>query len=248
MSRKPRKHSVSGIYHVILRGNNQQNLFCDNQDREFFLGRMKKYASELGIGIYTHCLMSNHVHILLGNARETVSKFVQKLANSYVYFFNRKYDRSGHLFQGRFKSEPVENDEYFKTVLRYILQNPEKSKIETMERYRWSGFRELMSALTNCCDETKYVLEIFGNRKNMLDFISQKNSDACMEYKNVDVVSDEKAFRKITEICGVINPFKLMGMDLDSQIIKIRSIKNAGLSVNQISRLTGISRYLIKMA
>ncbi|MBS7261842.1 MAG: transposase, partial [Treponema sp.] len=108
MARKPRKESSSQKYHIILRGNNKQLLFYDEKDCEFFLKRVFKYADQLEVKIYSYCLMGNHVHILLGNApKETLSLFVQNLSNSYVYYFNHKYDCSGHLFQGRFKSEPI---------------------------------------------------------------------------------------------------------------------------------------------
>ena len=93
MARKPRIFTDTGKYHIILRGNNQQNLFYDNQDRIFMLNRLKKYSTELKIEIYAYCLMNNHIHILLGNATPTLSLFVQKLANSYVYYYNSKYER-----------------------------------------------------------------------------------------------------------------------------------------------------------
>ena len=121
MARKPRLYGESGFYHVILRGNNRQNLFNEDQDRLFFIKRIKKYSEELGIEVHAYCLINNHVHILIGNANKGMSLFVQKLANSYVFYFNRKYDRCGHLFQGRFKSEVILDDAQFKTVYRYIV-------------------------------------------------------------------------------------------------------------------------------
>ena len=114
MARKPRLYGSSGTYHVILRGNNKQNLFNDDSDRKFFLCRLRKYSKELGVVVYAYCLMNNHVHILIGNASFNMSLLIQKLANSYVYYFNRKYERCGHLFQGRYKSEPVLDDAYLR--------------------------------------------------------------------------------------------------------------------------------------
>ena len=121
MARKPRKKSESQIYHIILRGNNRQDIFYNDTDRLFMLSRIEKYSEQTNIEIYAYCLMDNHIHLLVGKANPNLSKFVQKLATSYAMYFNRKYDRCGHLFQGRFKSEPVETDEYFQTVFRYIL-------------------------------------------------------------------------------------------------------------------------------
>lgn len=86
-----------------------------------------------------------------------MSLLVQKIANSYVYYFNRKYDRSGHLFQGRFKSEPVLDDEYFKTVYRYILQNNEKAGLGKFDKYRWNSFYALRNFRRKNFVETDYV-------------------------------------------------------------------------------------------
>lgn len=140
MARKPRIIGASGVYHVILRGNDQQNLFYNDEDRIFFINRIRKYSKELKIQLYAYCLMSNHVHILLGNGNLNMSKFVKKLTCSYVYRFNKIYNRTGHLFQGRYKSEPVDTTEYFKTVYRYILQNPQKANICCFQKYKWSSF------------------------------------------------------------------------------------------------------------
>ena len=127
MARKPREYGPSGIYHVVIRGNNNQNIFFSDQDKIFFKEQMKKYAQELEIEIYAYCLMSNHVHILIGNSNKTMSKFMQKLETSYAKKFNRKYERHGHVFNDRFLSKNIDDDERFKTVIRYILQNPMKA-------------------------------------------------------------------------------------------------------------------------
>ena len=84
MSRKPRQFVDSGIYHVILRGNNRQNLFIDETDRKFFIERLKKYSAELKIDVYAYCLMNNHVHILIGNGNDGMSLLIQKIANSSI--------------------------------------------------------------------------------------------------------------------------------------------------------------------
>ena len=87
--------------------------------------------------------MDNHVHILIKEVTEPISLIVKRISGSYVYWFNRKYERWGHLFQERFKSEAVENDAYFLTVLRYIHQNPVKAGItKSVSEFRWSSFHE----------------------------------------------------------------------------------------------------------
>ena len=118
MPRQARKRSSSGIYHIMLRGINRQIIFEDREDYQRFFDTLKKYKAVSGYTIYAYCLMSNHVHILLKAGHEDLDLIIKRIAGSYVYWYNWKYGRVGHLFQDRFKSEPIETDEYFLTVLR----------------------------------------------------------------------------------------------------------------------------------
>ena len=113
----------------MLRGINQQQIFEDEEDNLRFLETLFKYKQQCGYEIYAYCLMGNHVHILLKEGKEDLTLVLKRIAGSYVYWYNWKYHRSGHLFQDRFKSEPVENDIYFLTVIRYIHQNPVKAGV-----------------------------------------------------------------------------------------------------------------------
>lgn len=125
MPRAARKKSNSGIYHIMLRGINRQLIFEDEEDKNRFIETLLKYKEQCGYLIYAYCLMGNHIHILLKEGKEELTLVLKRIAGSYVYWYNWKYHRSGHLFQDRFKSEPVEDDAYFLTVIRYIHQNPE---------------------------------------------------------------------------------------------------------------------------
>lgn len=248
MSRKPRLYGQSGVYHIILRGNNQQNIFCEDVDRIFLLKRLKKYADELHINIYAYCLMANHIHILAGNIDKNMGLFVQKLANSYVYYFNRKYERSGHLFQGRYKSEIIEDDIYLKTVLRYILKNPEKCNIDSFNNYKWNSFKEMLSDKPEKIIDKEYVNKLFGSPKELIDFLSIKDPKNYMEYENKIVINDLRAFKIIRMLFHIDSPFDLGRLEYQKQLEKCKILKTEGLSISQISRLTGINRGVIKSA
>ena len=103
MARKPRKKSLSGIYHVMLRGINKQTVFEDKTDRYRFMQTLVYVKQKSGLLLYGYCLMDNHVHLLIEEREESISKAIQRLSSSYVLWYNRKYERSGHLFQGRFR-------------------------------------------------------------------------------------------------------------------------------------------------
>jgi putative transposase len=127
MARKERKKSRSGIYHIMLRGINRQTIFEDEEDKRKFLETLKKYKDVSKYQLYSYCLMDNHVHLLIREMDETIAEAIKRISSSYVYWYNLKYERVGHLFQERFKSERVESEVYFLTVLRYIHQNPLKA-------------------------------------------------------------------------------------------------------------------------
>lgn len=107
MARQARQRSKTGIYHIILRGINQQVLFEDDEDRQKLLDCLKYYRNTCGITGYGYCLMSNHFHLLLKEGMETIADTMKRIGVSYVAWYNNKHLRCGHLFQDRFKSEVV---------------------------------------------------------------------------------------------------------------------------------------------
>lgn len=141
MPRAPRQKSESGIYHIMLRGINQQVIFEDEEDYQKFIETIKTYKAVSGYKVFAYCLMSNHIHLLLKVEKEDVDLIIKRIAGSYVYWYNWKYYRRGHLFQDRFKSEPVEDETYFLTVLRYIHQNPMKVGFN-IDEYEFSSYNE----------------------------------------------------------------------------------------------------------
>ena len=152
MPRKPRLYSGTGIYHVMLRGINHQNIFEDKEDYYQFLSTLDKmrimYDEEglpciINCTYYAFCLMSNHIHLLIREREETISENIKRIASSYVYYYNHKYGRDGHLFKERFKSEPVNDLAYFTILMRYIHQNPVKAGIvENIKDYEYSSWGE----------------------------------------------------------------------------------------------------------
>ena len=136
MARQLRKKSETGVYHVMLRGINRQDIFEDEGDYQQMVSilrglidRCDEHKVQLPslCTFYAYCLMSNHVHLLIQEREENISDVVKIIGVTYAHYFNKKYERNGHLFQDRFRSEPVNTIEYFVTLLRYIHQNPLKA-------------------------------------------------------------------------------------------------------------------------
>lgn len=145
LPRDARNSSSTGIYHIMLRGINRQDIFGDEEDIERLLETIKKYKEVSQYQIYAYCVMSNHIHMLIKETEDSISNIIKRISSSYVFWYNKKYERCGHLFQERFKSEAVENDEYFLTVVRYIHQNPIKAGVvKGISDYKWSSYNEYM--------------------------------------------------------------------------------------------------------
>lgn len=244
MARKARKKSESGIYHIMLRGINRQQIFEDDEDCDRFLSTLKKYRDQCGYTIYAYCLMGNHIHILLKEGQEDLTLILKRIAGSYVYWYNLKYHRCGHLFQDRFKSEPVETDEYFLTVLRYIHQNPVKAGLcQYAEEYTYSSMREYLfgSVLT----DPDFALSMLP-REQFIDYHCEENEDQCLESNETFRLTDEDAKSLMRKIAQCDNATQFQSLDRKMRNAYIQKLYNNGMSVRQISRLTGISRRLVE--
>lgn len=165
MPRRAREKCEYSIYHIMVRGNNKQDIFLDEQDRIQYLRRLKRYKEKFKVEIYAYCLMTNHVHLLIYDNGQNVSKIMQGLNLSYVIYFNKKYNRCGHLFQDRFNSIMVKRDAYFVEVSKYIHLNPVSANlVKSPEDYKWSsssiylGYQDNYDIIDN-----KRILAYFSN-------------------------------------------------------------------------------------
>lgn len=141
MCRCSREKVENGIYHICVRGNNRQDIFQDDIDRQQYLMRVRHYLERYKMHIYAYCLMTNHVHLLVYDNGEDISKFMQGLSLSYVIYFNSRYARSGHLFQGRFTSVLIKSEAQLVQTAKYIHLNPVKAGIvNEVGQYRWSSY------------------------------------------------------------------------------------------------------------
>jgi putative transposase len=129
--------------HVIQRGNNRQACFFADEDYQFYLEWLGEYASKSGCRIHAYVLMTNHVHLLLSAGRaEGAGALMKALGQRYVQYVNRKYRRSGSLWEGRFRSSLTQEDCYLLACQRYIELNPVRAGIvEHPGEYRWSSYR-----------------------------------------------------------------------------------------------------------
>jgi putative transposase len=177
-------------HHVVQRGHNKNAVFVDNGDYSYYLDTLGNWSRQLQVKVYAWCLMTNHVHLLLdpGDDIKSIGLLMKRLAGRQTRFVNKQENRTGSLWDGRYKMSIVDSDEYFLQCCRYIELNPVKAKMVTQPRdYCWSSYREnagLSSSVivdrhgfSNLCDVSfenyrKYVAETTSSSET--EFISQR--------------------------------------------------------------------------
>ncbi|MBQ9015454.1 MAG: transposase [Firmicutes bacterium] len=243
MPRRARQRSCTDIYHVILRGINRQQVFYDEEDYEYFIRLLNRFQNVSQYEVYAYCLMGNHIHLLIKVTQEPLGKIFQRIGAAFVYWYNLKYQRVGHLFQDRFKSEPVETEGYFLTVLRYIIWNPVKAGLCVSPfDYPYSNAKAILS-------QRRPVFPCNLTTDELAEYIAQDKEDVCMDiFEGPRRGMTESAAKDlIRKEFGTTFPTisKENRETLNSSIIRLFK---QGISIRQLSRLTGISKSIIERA
>lgn len=258
MPRQQRLHSKTETYHVMMRGNEKKSLFLDEMDRHKYLELLFTRKEEINLSLYAFCLMDNHVHILIKAAPEALATIMKRINTSYAYYFNHKYQRVGHLFQDRFKSEPVEDDRYLLAAVRYIHNNPVKAKlVEKAEHYQWSSYHSYLNPYKqeNKVVDTGFILSIFTNDpktavRQFVEF-SQQPDDITfldLEENNIRTLGEGQSY---LEEClagrwsGVSLEDLLKNKNSRTEIIMDLKT-NTALSDRAIADLLGINRGVVQ--
>jgi len=259
MPRHPRKKSRSGIYHVILRGANRQEIFHKEEDQIRFLTTLKQYKIETGVRVLAWCLMDNHVHLLLKENSTSVSVLMKRLGISYASYYNWTYRTNGHLFQDRFKSEEVETNGYLATVVRYIHMNPVKTGlVRVPEEYRWSSCCSYYGEKGEPVDllESLFVLSLFSPEKDKArnlfrEFHERQCDDKCLSAweEKRRRLTEEEARGDIMRVLGDLEIPQVKSLPGRERDFVLREVKGFdGVSQRQVARILGVSVYLVNRA
>ena len=259
MVRSLRKESASGIHHVILRGVSRQEILHDDSDCRRFLDTVLKYKRNAGVQVYGWCLMRNHVHLLIREGEEEISATMKRIAVSYARYYNDKYEVSGHVFQDRFRSQPVETDGYLMRVTRYIHQNPVKAGfVVKPDDWQWSsclGYYGRPVYPVGLLDK-EFILALFGqdgrfSKERFIEFNEERRHDPgdqdcdnCIEDmdKRRGGISDSEARREIEAIIAPINVAQVKALPREQRNELLRKIKTVpGMGQRQAARILGVS-------
>ena len=142
MARKLRLEYAGALYHLTARGNERKVVFRDDVDRQHFLALLAREAKQLRWRVHAYCLMGNHYHLLVETLEPNLARGMRRLNSAYSQRFNRRHDRVGHLFQGRYHSVLVQRESYLLELSRYIVLNPVRAgMVARAQHWPWSSYR-----------------------------------------------------------------------------------------------------------
>ncbi|MDR7871166.1 MAG: transposase [Tissierellaceae bacterium] len=248
MARYAREKSSTGIYHVMLRGIDKRNIFMDEEDREKFVDCIIKAKRAGNFELYAYCLMDNHVHLLIKEDEE-IGTSIKRITVGYVSWHNKKHERTGHLFQNRFRSESVETESYLVTVLRYIHQNPLKAgMVRELKDYEWSSYNQYLFDYGGEVSfiDTELIRSYFPTIDSFVNHMSEKNNDECLEYKVNRSYNDDTIKKMIQNKYDIDNLIKLPLKERNGMIKKIYNEFN--ISLRQLSRALDMGKAVIERA
>jgi len=208
--RKPRDKTPDTVYHVIARGNNREALFLSDKDRNSYLELWRKYSREFEFEVYAYVLMTNHVHWMIRTGRVPISSIIHTIHGRYARTFNKKNNRVGHVFQGRFRSEICSDDRYVLALCRYIHLNPvEAGIVKKPLEYPWSSYKDLCGLRKDPLVKSEFLLGYF-NRSGVTGFrrwVEEETTEEMEQQHN---------------ICGVSNKLKPSNGNKEKKLIENR--------------------------
>jgi REP element-mobilizing transposase RayT len=164
MPRPPRICIDGALYHIVVWGNNRQEIFLDDRDHKKYLKLLRKYKSRYQFLLYAYILMPDHIYLTLQTSSQgTISQIMHSINTAYTRYFNSRYNRSGHVFQGRYKSLLVEKDLFLLTLTRHIHLSPVRQRLASLpEEYPWSSYRSYLTSNANLVN-IQEVLKMLGD-------------------------------------------------------------------------------------
>jgi len=163
MARPLRINFENAVYHIIARGNRKEKIFYSDEDKRLFQVKMNKTFQKFSLICYAYCLMDNHYHLFLKTPKANLSKAIHYLNTSYANYFSAKYRLSGPLFQGRYKSILVEQDEYSLVLSAYLHLNPYRAQVKDWQSYPASSLPDYLGKRKQLIEnlDTQFILQQF---------------------------------------------------------------------------------------
>jgi len=205
MARKPRL-DMAGFHHIVNRGVAKHKVYRCSEDKEKFLEIICKSCTVYKVNVHDYCLMDNHYHLLIETTSNNLSLFMRQLNANYAIYFNKKYKRTGHLWQGRYRSWYIVKDDYLYQLFRYIEHNPIKAKMSTsVGEYSFTLLATLLNSnqeVIKCAKHSKLIKEYrYRGIQELLEkpLSKQEQEELELEQKK-DIVQTEHSYKQSKEV------------------------------------------------
>lgn len=256
MARKTPTHHFNAIYHVMLRGNYRQKIFMKEDHYRLFYQLLDEATQQYDCKIHLFCLMTNHIHMVIEVAQVTLPKVMQKVASTYAWKINKQLKRQGHLFQGRYKSKPVNNERYLLELCSYIHSNPLAAKMVTnLNQYKWSSHQVYNHSQTLTWVTTSHVQRLLEKKMRAgtqsYQMFMQNREDYQEQAEFLDFTDEGQiTFRdnsqdKINSRKRVLRQLDLSLQDIIQIVADHMGIAAEELSEENYSRKTSLARSII---
>ena len=256
MPRHARILNEKNVYHVMLRGNNRGKIFIDNEDKQRIIETIRLKKKDREFFIYAYCVLDNHIHLVIREGEDSLSRIVKRIATSYAYYFNKKYNRMGHVFQDRFRSENIEDDKYLLCAIRYVHRNPVKAGLGSIDKYPWSSYKEFMDKKTDLVESNEIFGIISNNIVDGLKEFAQFHQESCndtflelVDEKEVDATNVQQLIAEFLQKNKIEIPQlkSAQNKKFREELINL-IIKKSNLSLRRIAEELGLNREMVRKA
>ncbi len=249
MARQRRQISESGYYHIMMRGNNKENVFSQDQDKEKVISILEKLKDDKILDVYAYCLMDNHIHLVVRDVRNEIGMTMRRFGVIYSLYYNKANNRVGHVFQERYKSEAIEEESFLMAVIRYVHKNPVKAKmVKRIQDYKWSSYnlyRQNINELVNVEDIVQiYTKDTNEGVKGFIAFHNEEDNRVFLEDKDEqEKMEIERAWDIVEkELDYAPNSVGDTGKRYIAQIM----VDKTNLSKRKIAEIVGLNRGVVQ--
>lgn len=265
MCRIPRGRSEADIYHVYLRGSGRQLIYESDQDRRFFLHILTLALRETDAQLYAYTLMGNHYHLIVKIDFNKLPAFAYRLNGTYATYFNDHHGRQGHLFESRYKSQPIDSNSYFLEAIRYVHRNPVAAHMApTCADYPWSSYSAYFRQVTLCNDadhpedqhllrptipDTAKALDMLGGQEAFQEFHSHPCKEKLADDRPYAAsLTESDMIEMAREALQGLEPSTIKSLPKQDRDQKLRLLKLSMLTQPQIALVTGICQSTVSRA
>jgi REP element-mobilizing transposase RayT len=237
----------------MMRGNNREKIFELNRMKMFFTDLLKKILPEEYLELVAYCIMENHVHLIIeGEDIEGLSKAMKRINISYAMRYNKEFDRIGHVFQDRYRSENITSEAYLLNVIRYVHNNPIKAgMVKNLRDYSWSSYQEYISNKTKLIniEQKNFIMDFFKSCNEFISFHNQLDNNEYLDIKeDVErnrIITTEKIINNYCIDKGINSRKELINnqkalIDLIKKLLDTTTISH-----RKIADILGISSSLV---